>query len=247
MSRIGTYRLLVQYDGRPFCGWQRQPNGLSVQECIERALATITCVECQVQGAGRTDAGVHALGQVASFTLKTRLATAELRRALNAVLPVEIRIASVRRAPDGFHARKHAVQKAYRYLIVGGRERSPFIPFYATWLPRKLDEARMREAAALLVGRHDFSSFRAAGSSVKTSVRDLRSLEVKRGGGSISIIATADGFLRHMVRNIAGTLIDVGVGRLQPADVGKILRGKERSEAGPTAPAEGLTLLRVDY
>ena len=247
MSRIGTYRLLVQYDGRPFCGWQRQPNGLSIQECIERALGIISSEECTIQGAGRTDAGVHALGQVASFQLATELDTAELRRAINANLPPEIRIVSVRRAAEGFHARKHAKQKSYRYLIMSGEERNPFMPFYAAWLPRKLDEARMRDAAALLVGRHDFSAFRATGSSAKTSVRELRALEVRRGGGSVSIVATADGFLRHMVRNLAGTLIEVGLGRFEPDDVKEILKGRDRSKAGPTAPAKGLTLLRVDY
>jgi len=247
MNQASNFRLRIQYDGRPFCGWQRQPNGLSIQECIERACGQIAGRSCAVHGAGRTDAGVHAMGQVASVAIPTTLPPARLRRAINAHLPPEIRIVSVRREAPEFHARKHALGKTYRYLVLEGEQRSPFAPFYAAWLPRRLEADRMNEAAAHLIGRRDFSSFRAAGSSVKSSIRDLRKLEIRRGGGMVSFVAVADGFLRHMVRNIVGTLIEVGVGRLEPEDVIDILEAKDRKLAGPTAPAAGLTLLKVDY
>jgi tRNA pseudouridine38-40 synthase len=247
MYPAANYRLLIRYDGRPFCGWQRQPNGRSIQQCLEEACGRLCGGECKVDGAGRTDAGVHAAGQVACVRMAARLSTAEIKRAMNASLPPEIRVTAISRAEPDFHARKHARQKTYRYLIITGRRRSPFAPFYATWLPQRLDLDRMREAARYLTGRHDFKSFQAAGSSVKGTIRNLSRLEIKSGGGMISITAAADGFLRHMVRNIVGTLIEVGRGKLEPEEMGAILAGVDRKLAGPTAPAEGLTLLRVDY
>ena len=242
-----NFRLTIQYDGRPFCGWQRQKNGLSIQQCVETVCEELCGNRCSVHGAGRTDAGVHAAGQVASVRMPTELAPYKIKKALNSLLTPEIRIASVRRAPDNFHARTDALRKVYRYLVLTGPERSPFAPFYAAWTPYQLSIAPMREAAGLLVGRKDFRSFQASGSSVRTTEREILGLEVRRGGGIVSIVASADGFLRQMVRIIVGTLIEVGRGKLDPDEVEHILQERDRRLAGPTAPAGGLTLMRVEY
>ena len=245
-SRV-NFRLVIRYDGRPFCGWQRQNNGISVQECIEAACGEICGSRCTAHSAGRTDAGVHAAGQAASVRVPTELPPRKIKKALNSLLPPEIRIASVRRAPFDFHARTDTVSKSYRYLLLTGLERSPFAPFYAAWTQYALSVAPMREAAGMLVGRHDFRSFQAGGSSVRTTEREVLGLDVRRGGGMVSFVASADGFLRRMVRIIVGTLIEVGRGKLDPDEVGSILRGRDRRRAGPTAPAGGLTLMRVEY
>ena len=200
-----------------------------------------------MHGAGRTDAGVHALGQVASIRMPGKLMSSELKKALNSLLPNEIRIRGVRRAPYEFHARRDAVEKEYRYLLLSSSEPSPFTPFYSSLLPYRLAVDRMREAATALVGRHDFKSFQASGSLVKSTIRELRNLDIKQGGAFVSISVVADGFLRHMVRIIVGTLIEIGRGKMEPEEMSKILVSKDRRLAGPTAPPEGLTLVKVMY
>lgn len=247
MSAMRNHLFTLQYDGRQFCGWQRQRNGISVQQCFEEALAKIVKHDCHATGAGRTDAGVHAHGQAANVKLRTAMTPAQLRRALNVTLPETVRVARVRVVPDDFHARYSAIEKTYRYLVQSGAVRSPFMPFYVTWTPYEPDIELMRRAARHCLGRHDFAAFMASGSSVKTTVRTVRELTVKRGGGLTSFTITADGFLRHMVRNIVGTLLAVGIGRIAPEALPGIIAGGDRSGAGPTAPAEGLTLLRVVY
>ncbi len=220
---------------------------MSVQQCIEEACERISGEKISVHGAGRTDAGVHALGQVANVLLPTSMTRSELRRALNSLLPAEIKIASVQKAADEFHARKSAKEKTYRYLLLTSRDRSPFAPWYASWLPHRLEADRMREAAVSLIGKHDFRSFMATGSSVKTTVREIRRFEIRTGGAMISFTVSADGFLRHMVRIMVGTLIRVGRRKFDPSKVADILKGNDRKLAGPTAPPEGLTLVRVVY
>lgn len=247
MQPEDNYRLLIQYDGRPFCGWQRQSNGLSIQQCIEDACARISEESGAVHGAGRTDAGVHATGQVASVLMRPNPPKRQIKDALNANLPPEIRIVSSKRAPADFHARTHAKQKTYRYLLLSSSNRSPFTPWYAAWIPHALSEEKMQLAAKYLLGEHDFRSFMAGGSSVKTTVRTLTRVEIRRGGGMISFLFAGGGFLRHMVRIIVGTLIEVGRGRVTPGEVKEILTVMDRRQAGPTAPAEGLTLIRVEY
>jgi len=247
MLKTANFRLKIQYDGRLFCGWQRQPNGLTVQQCIEDACERISGAQCNVHGAGRTDAGVHALGQVANVVLTTSMTEGKIKRALNSILPEEIRITSLRRASETFHARKSAIEKTYRYLLLTSSDRSPFAAWYASWLPHRLEADRMREAAVAFVGRHDFRSFQAAGSSVKSTVREIRRFEIRTGGAMISFTVSADGFLRHMVRIMVGTLIEVGRGKVEPSAVAGILSGRDRKLAGPTAPPDGLTLMRVDY
>jgi tRNA pseudouridine38-40 synthase len=247
MCRERNFRFLIQYDGRPFCGWQRQPNGTSVQQLIEEAIESITGVQYVLHGSGRTDSGVHALGQVASSSITTRLEPDELTRAINAHLPPEIRVVKSSVVPQNFHARFSAVEKTYRYLILQGDIRSPFAPWYACWINRKLDEGAMADAAQYLTGEHDFAAFMGSGSSVKTTVRTIKEVSVRRGGGFISIMISADGFLKHMVRNICGTLIEAGKGVLEPGQMERILLSRDRTSAGPTAPAEGLTLIKVTY
>jgi len=264
MSR--TLKLTLSYDGSAYVGWQRQAAGQSIQGLIEEALARIDGAPVVVFGAGRTDAGVHALGQVASARVSTTLDQSTLRRALNAVLPTDVRIVSVEDAADGFHARYHASGKTYEYWIWQGDVLPPFLRASCWQIPRLLDVAAMDAAARMLEGRHDFGAFRSAGSRVKTSVRTMWSARVATGpprtaltaspfeseatdagGHPVVVRLEADGFLRHMVRAIVGTLVEVGDGRRDPATMAGLLDRADRGEAGPTAPPQGLVLVRVHY
>jgi tRNA pseudouridine38-40 synthase len=246
---VTTFRLTLEYDGTDFDGWQVQPGGRrTVQGSLEAALARVTGQSLRAVGSGRTDAGVHARGQVASVSVESRLDAAALRRALNGVLPPDLVVASAAVAPDDFDARRDARSKLYGYRIWNGASPSPLRARYSHWLPPALDLGAMAQAAGACCGRHDFSSFRAAGSDVATSVRRLSRLDV--GGesrGEVEILAEADGFLRHMVRNLVGTLLEVGLGRRAPDSMVALLALRDRRRAGATAPARGLTLLRVVY
>lgn len=245
-----TLKLTIQYDGTPYVGWQRQPNGVSIQALLEEALAPIEGRPVSVHGAGRTDAGVHALGQVASATVTTPLETATLGRALNAVLPPDVRVLAVEEAPEAFHARFSARSKTYEYRIVNAPLVSAFLHRHAWHLPQPLDFDAMRTAASPLVGAHDFAGFQGAGSAVGSTERTIFDLRIEDGGGfdlPYIVRLSGDGFLRHMVRNIVGTLAEVGAGRWDPWRVLEILESRDRSLAGPTAPAHGLFLVRVDY
>jgi tRNA pseudouridine38-40 synthase len=246
-----TLRLTLQYDGTDFVGWQRQPNGVSIQELIERALEPIEGHPVTVIGAGRTDAGVHAIGQVASVQLESSIDAASLVRALNATLPDAVRVTVVDEAPPDFNARFAAAGKVYEYRIWNGPIVPPFERRYVWHVPQKLDLGRMREAGRALVGRHDFAAFRAAGSDVATSERTLRCLNVEAMDDAeaerVRLVVAGDGFLRHMVRAIAGTLVDVGLGRRSIDSVAAALASRDRAQAGATAPALGLFLVKVDY
>lgn len=244
-----TYRLIVEYDGSAFSGWQVQAQGaVTVQGALVDAVAQVSGERVAVTGSGRTDAGVHADGQVASFTLEHDWAADRLLRALNGVLPRAASVVRCEVAQPGFDALRDARGKRYRYRIWNGTTRSPLRAGRFAHVPRRLDLDAMAEAAAALVGEHDFRSFQAAGSDVLTTVRRLHRLDVDGvPGGEIHLIVEGTGFLRHMVRNLAGTLIEVGHGR-RPADsMAALLEARCRDEAGPTAPAEGLTLESVDY
>ena len=247
-----TFKLTLSYDGTDFSGFQRQANARSVQAELEAALATIESRRVIVSGAGRTDAGVHALGQVASFRLSNEIAEADLFRALNAKLPADVRVLAVELAPSGFDARFSARAKTYRYRISNSVVLSPFQRRYAWHISRALDLDAMRAAARELVGQHDFTSFQAKGGSVRTSVRTITlsewSEEPLAGGGRLLIYEIAGtGFLKYMVRNIVGTLVQVGDGRRDTLSMRRILTSKNRGTAGPTAPPSGLYLVRVDY
>jgi tRNA pseudouridine38-40 synthase len=253
---VRTLKLIVTYDGTDYVGWQRQSNGTSIQSLLEDALAPIEGGPVTVAGAGRTDAGVHALGQVASVPLTAVIDPATLARALNAVLPPDVRVLEAAEAAPDFHARFSAHAKTYRYQIREGPFVGPFERRYAWHQPQPLDNRAMAEAAAALIGRHDFASFQAAGSDVKTTERTIHALrvEVERPaqgdaarGRLIVVEVEADGFLRHMVRTIVGTLVEVGHGRRPVGEMASLLAAGDRSGAGPTAPARGLFLVRVAY
>lgn len=245
-----TVKLTVQYDGTGYVGWQRQENGTSIQGLLEAALSPIEGASIVVHGAGRTDAGVHALAQVGSATLTSRLDCGTLVRALNAVLPTDVRIIAAEDMPPAFHARFSATGKIYEYRIVNAPLVSPFLHKYVWHVMQPLDIAAMRVAASALIGRHDFAAFQGAGSSVATTERTVCSIEWQDGGGydlPLVMRIEGDGFLRHMVRNIAGTLVEVGLGRWPAGCVPGILASRDRTLAGPTAPASGLFLVRVLY
>jgi len=244
-----NYCLLVEYAGDAFAGWQIQaPGARTVQGCLMEAVERITGERVVVTGSGRTDAGVHAEAQVASFALDRPLAPEKLQSALNGVLPRDIAVRAVRTVDEDFDALRSARGKLYRYRIWNHPVRSPLRAGRFAHVPRPLDVESMGRAAAHLVGEHDFSSFQAAGSDVKTTVRRLHRLAVEGApGGEVEILAEGSGFLRYMVRNLVGTLLEVGQGRRSVASVADTLAARDRSQAGPTAPALGLVLEAVDY
>ena len=238
-----TIKLTLQYDGTEYVGWQRQADGTSIQGLIEDALKPIEGAPVTVHGAGRTDAGVHALGQVASFNLTAALDTTTLARALNAVLPLDVRIVGAEEMPADFHARFSATGKVYQYRIVNGPFASPFERRYVWHVIPKLNLDAIGEASAALVGTHDFAAFQGTGTAVASSVRTVRRLAWDETLMEIE----GDGFLRHMVRNIAGTLVEIGLGRWPPSAIVEILESRDRARAGTTAPPQGLFLVRVEY
>jgi tRNA pseudouridine38-40 synthase len=238
-------------------GWQRQAEGDSVQGVLEEALARFEGRPVTVHGAGRTDAGVHALGQVASVRVGFGHDVATLARALNAQLPEDVRILSVEDAPPEFHARFSARSKTYRYCIRTGPVASPFDRAFVWHVPQRLDMESMRQAAARLIGRHDFSAFRSIGTDVPDAVRTLHVSSIVESSGAVPWLGdsgpvltyevSGDGFLRHMVRAIVGTLVEVGRGWRNPEQIDELLRSGDRARAGATAPPQGLFLVRVVY
>ncbi|MSP59551.1 MAG: tRNA pseudouridine(38-40) synthase TruA [Myxococcales bacterium] len=244
MRRI---RLVVEYDGTDFSGWQRQLNGPSVQEVLEAALAAMTGVPTPVRGAGRTDAGVHALGQVAAFSTASPIPLIGFLRGLNGHLPPSVAVVSADEVPEDFDPRRHARGKLYRYLIWNAEARSPLRARTAWHIIRPLDDRAMEAAALPLCGEHDFRAFRSADCERPTTVRVIRRLEVFRDGPLITIEIEATAFLRNMVRILVGTLVEAGHGKLTPDDVARILAAGDRRAAGPTAKPHGLVLVRVDY
>jgi tRNA pseudouridine38-40 synthase len=244
-----TFRLTLEYDGTDFAGWQSQAQGeRTVQATLAAALAEIAGRPVRVTGAGRTDAGVHAEGQVAAAALETRLDPATLLRAANAHLPRDVAVVACALAADGFDPRREATGKLYRYAIWNAPVASPLRRRRFHHVPAPLDLAAMKEGAAQLAGRHDFACFQAAGSGVTGTVRTLARVDLAgQAGGEILLSLEGDGFLRHMARNVAGTLIEIGAGRRPPGSLPELLASRDRTLAGPTAPAHGLTLVRVDY
>lgn len=237
----------VAYDGSRFFGWQRQDGFLSVQEALEDALESVTGERVTVHGAGRTDTGVHAVGQVASFHIDTRLGDDRLRHALNAALPESARVRRLETCPDDFHPRFHARSKRYLYLTCTTRFRPPFGHEHAHWMPYPLDAGAMRRAAAAMVGRHDFRAFASSGSKRKTTVRRLIGVRLVLRRERAAFLFHGEGFLYNMVRILSGTLLDIGRGRLPVSCVEHALATGERDSVGPTAPAAGLYLLAIRY
>jgi len=239
--------LLLEYDGTAYCGFQRQDGLPTIQSELERAVAVITKAPAKAIGAGRTDAGVHARGQVVSFRTGARMPAEKFVPALNSVLPADIRVMRAEEAPWEFHARYDARGKTYEYTIDTRPVPSVFLRNYAHHIPAGLDIGAMRKGCAHLVGRHDFRSFAASHGGAKTFAREVRRCEAEADGGLVRITVEADGFLYNMVRIMVGTLILVGVGKLSPDDVARVRDARARRLAGPTAPARGLCLVRVDY
>jgi len=245
MSR--NIRILVAYDGSHFFGWQRQAGFESVQEALEEALLSVTGEHITVRGSGRTDAGVHALAQVAHFHIDTALSDNRLWHALNANLPRGATVRALKTAPSDFHAQRSAIGKRYAYVIETGRFQSPFTHNRVCFVRGELDLVAMRAAARHFVGEMDFSAMASAGSPRATNVRRIFGLHVLPRKDGLALVVGGNGFLYHMVRAIAGTLIRVGKGRFEPAEVAAILASKDRGQAGPTAPAGGLYMVSVRY
>jgi tRNA pseudouridine38-40 synthase len=245
-------RLVVEYDGTALCGWQRQANGPTVQGHLEAALGQLLAHEVAVVGASRTDAGVHARGQVASFRTERAIPLHGIRRGLNSLLPPVIAVADAAEVPDDFHARFSATGKHYRYLVLTRGERSPRWRDRAWHHPGALDVAAMRQAAAALVGEHDFAAFRAAGCTAKSTVRRIDDIAIgaeAEAGNSwlVAFDVRGNAFLRNMVRIVVGTLVEVGAGRRPVEQVAEILASRDRTRAGITAPPQGLELMSVRY
>jgi tRNA pseudouridine38-40 synthase len=241
-------RLVVEYDGSQLHGWQRQHNAPTVQQHLEEALGKLLQHETQVVGASRTDAGVHARGQVASFRTERPIPLHGIRRGLNSLLPDTIAVRDAREVGDEFHPRFSATGKHYRYSILARPERSPRFRDRAWHHPDPLNVHLMEEGARALIGEHDFAAFRAAGCTAKTTMRRVDSIALTRLPGQLlEVDIRGNAFLRQMVRIIVGTLTEVGTGRLTPGQVAEILASKDRTKAGITAPAHGLELVEVRY
>jgi tRNA pseudouridine38-40 synthase len=244
---LRNLRLLLEYDGTDFHGWQRQPGLRTVQGCLEDGVRAMTGETVLMRGAGRTDAGVHAAGQVANFTLEARIPEPGMLRGLNSNLPADVAVLDVQEVAPAFDARYSARGKVYRYRIWNHLIRAP-LHARTTWHCRSvLDLPAMRAAAGLLCGEHDFRAFRAADCERRTTVRVVRRLDVERQGALVTIEVEATAFLKNMVRILVGTLVDLGRGKLEPPTIARMLSTGDRKAGGITAPPQGLTLMRVMY
>lgn len=240
-----NYKLILSYDGTDYHGWQRQPDKKTIQGVLEKALFEIFRKTIPVIGAGRTDAGVHAAGQVAHFRAKTSLKEDELFRALNSLLPRDIRIQSLSVVSPDFHARKTARSKTYQYRILNTPDLSPFLMRYTFQWTSPLDLESMHKAAKLFIRKDDFTPF--SSNRFLHPVRHVTASEIETRGKEVLYTVEANGFLRYMVRTMVGTLLEVGKGRMDPEEIDKIFKERKRVLAGPTAPARGLCLLKVSY
>jgi len=245
---VRNIKLLIEYDGTNYQGWQVQPKGPTIQGILEEKIGLLTGQPVQLFGSGRTDSGVHALGQVAHFKTQSQMDIHTIQRALNSLLPHDIVIQKAEEVDEGFHARKYSKSKIYEYRILNRNLRSAFHRGYVWHIPQKLNLTEMKKATQSLIGEHDFSAFRTVGSPTRTTVRRVIRAEWKRGrDGLIRFEIEANGFLKQMVRSIIGTLVEIGKGRMEAAEIREILNSRDRKEAGPTAPAQGLFLKEVKY
>jgi len=241
-------KIILEYDGAQYFGWQRQNGHRSVQETLEEKIKVITKEAVTVIGSGRTDTGVHAMNQVAHFKMENEIREDDLLYALNSVLPNDIVIRKLEEVDPSFHARFDVKAKKYLYQIWNSQTNTAIHRHYCWYIRKELDIDQMRKASAYLTGTHDFKAFCGTGSKVKDYIRTVQHIEIeKEDRGMILITITANGFLRHMVRNIVGTLVDAGKNKLSPEDVKTILDSQDRTKAGMTAPARGLFLVEVHY
>lgn len=240
-------KLTIEYDGTLYSGWQRQKNGSSIQQCIEEAIKTITGEYVTITGSSRTDAGVHARGQVANFLTGTTIPAIKLPSALNSKLPRDICILEAQDMPLEFHSRYDSRGKRYSYTILNRRIPPAYMRSYVAHCPYELNYKAMCEALEGFKGTHDFAAFRSTGSSVKTSVRTIRDIQLEKQGDIVRLYIEADGFLYNMVRIIAGTLMEIGTGKLHAASIPEIIESHDRNRAGKTAPPGGLCLEKVYY
>jgi len=240
-------KLLIEYDGTRYSGWQKQPNAMTIQENIEKAIKKITSEECTLIGSGRTDRGVHARGQVANFHTNSKIPSDRFKDALNSVLEDDISIRASEEVDDSFHSRYDAKGKEYRYLIYNNRIRSPIHRNYSYHVPYKLDIELMNKASKAFIGEHDFLGFMSSGSNVKSTVRTIYNISLKKNDDLIEIKVAGNGFLYNMVRIVAGTLVEIGNSRIDLNEVDDIITSKDRNKAGHTAPPHGLYLEKVFY
>lgn len=245
---MNNYRITMQYDGSRYSGWQKQGNTTNtIQGKLESVLSKMTGSDIEVHGSGRTDAGVHALNQVANFKYRTNLNCREIQEYLNTYLPLDIRVLDVTEAAPRFHSRLNATKKHYRYIIDTNEIQDVFTRKYRTHFPVSYDIEAMKKAAAYLVGEHDFKSFCDNKRMKKSTVRTIEAIDFSVENGILTIDFTGNGFLYHMVRILTGTLLEVGEGKRKPEEIQKILQAKDRSIAGFTAPPQGLYLVKVFY
>lgn len=240
-------KLTIEYDGTNYAGWQRQNNAVTIQQKVEEAIRDVTGKVSEVIGSSRTDSGVHAKGFVCNFLTESKIPSEKFKKALNSFLPEDIVILQSEEVEISFHARFNSIGKRYEYTIITGDQRPAIGRNYMYYFYRKLDIENMRSASKYILGTHDFSAFKNAGSSVKTSVRTIKEINIVEDGNMIRFIVMGDGFLYNMVRIIVGTLLEVGTGRFKPEYVVDILKSKDRSKAGKSVPANGLCLKEVFY
>ncbi len=240
-------KLTLQYDGTAYHGWQRQQNAITVQEVLENTVSKIFSGKIAITGCSRTDSGVHAKMYVCNFFAETSIPVNKIPFVLNVSLPEDIRVIKCEEVLDSFNARFDTIEKTYEYKIINAPHNNPLLSRYAWHYPNKLDIEKMKEAANIIKGKHDFKSFMASGSKVKSTVRNLKCLDVEKNGDIITIRATADGFLYNMVRILVGTLVYVGNGKIGVDEVFDVLKGLDRTQAGKTVPGKGLCITEVKY
>lgn len=240
-------KLIIEYDGKGFNGWQKQPDRLNIQGEIEKAIEEITGEKVDLTASGRTDAGVHSLGQTANFKTDSKIPTEKFAKAINSRLKKSIVIKSAEEVDEKFHSRYSVKSKTYKYIINNSENGTAIYRGLEYHVPMKLDYEKMNEAIKYFIGEHDFKAFKASGTSSKSSVRKILDGSVRKEGERVIIEVTGTGFLYNMVRIISGTLLDVGLGKIKPEDIPSIIESKDRTKAGKTLPAHGLYLLQVNY